>query len=68
MQKKLENIQKMLRGIARLSLASEREIEVQVEAGQWDGWKTADILRDLNDILTYAKESKELASSLHVEE
>lgn len=68
MQKKLENIQKMLRGIARLSLASERLIEVQVEAGQWDGWKTADVLRDLNDILTYAKESKELASSLHVEE
>jgi hypothetical protein len=51
-----------------LSLASERLIEVQVEAGQWDGWKTADVLRDLNDILTYAKESKELASSLHVEE
>lgn len=68
MQKKLENIQKMLRGIARLSLASERLIEVQVEAGQWDSWKTADVLRDLNDILTYAKESKELASSLHVEE
>lgn len=68
MQKKLEKIQKMLRGIARLSLASERLIEVQVEAGQWDSWKTADVLRDLNDILTYAKESKELASSLHVEE
>lgn len=68
MQKKLEKIQKMLRGIARLSLASERVIEVEVEAGQWDGWKTAEILRDLNDILTYAKESKELASSLHVEE
>lgn len=68
MQKKLENIQKMLCAIARLSLASEREIEVQVGMGQWDSWKTADVLRDLNDILTYAKESKELASSLHVEE
>lgn len=68
MQKKLEKIQKMLRGIARLSLASERLIEVEVEAGQWDGCKTAEVLRDLNDILTYAKESKELVSSLHVEE
>lgn len=68
MQKKLENIQKMLRAIARLSLASEREIEVQVGMGQWDSWNTADVLRDLNDILTYAKESKQLVSSLHVEE
>lgn len=68
MQKKLENIQKMLRAIARLSLSSERLIEVQVGAGQWDSWKTADVLRDLNDILTYAEESKQLASSLHVEE
>ena len=64
MEKKLELIQQLAKAIARNALMVEHTVDVQLKAGQWNGWEEEAVLRATtsidDDLARIIKELKEL--------